>query len=307
MLLGFFLGSRQLINTLQSLPVTDGKITQEGIRQLTAALFFLCTLGFAAGVICLCTRNATGWDKLRRAFWSEALANHLSFASPRWIFGISTALGLFLIVNINLYPPASTLFARLYFEDGVFETLTVVMMFSASICLAATLWFLWKVRRRNPLPLFLAAFLALAALALFVYAGEEISWGQRILGWSRPDWFPAGNLQNETNLHNYFNTNFLLLYQALIIFPLPVLWAWRLNYTQRSSPARALILPHPSLLGITLLIAFVAAVRPQEQELIEEMSAVFALAYSVRILGISWASGKTNSFTGKSAVDGRVL
>ncbi len=44
---------------------------------------------------------------------------------------------------------------------------------------------------------------ALLALACFYVAMEEISWGQRVLGFTSPDFFKKGNLQSETNLHNF--------------------------------------------------------------------------------------------------------
>ena len=39
-------------------------------------------------------------------------------------------------------------------------------------------------------------------LAMFVAAGEELSWGQRILGWETPDSLASVNEQHEFNLHN---------------------------------------------------------------------------------------------------------
>ena len=45
-------------------------------------------------------------------------------------------------------------------------------------------------------------FLALIGIAFFVIAMEEISWGQRILGWETGGWFGETNAQDETNLHN---------------------------------------------------------------------------------------------------------
>lgn len=50
-------------------------------------------------------------------------------------------------------------------------------------------------------------FLALAVL-MFVYFGEEISWGQRIFGWETPAALKELNAQRETNIHN------LWLFQA---------------------------------------------------------------------------------------------
>jgi len=46
-------------------------------------------------------------------------------------------------------------------------------------------------------------FFALLAAACFYVTMEEISWGQRIFGWSSPAFFRAHNIQGETNLHNF--------------------------------------------------------------------------------------------------------
>jgi tetratricopeptide (TPR) repeat protein len=45
-------------------------------------------------------------------------------------------------------------------------------------------------------------FFAFLALACFYVTMEEISWGQRIFGWSSPEFFKDRNIQGETNLHN---------------------------------------------------------------------------------------------------------
>jgi hypothetical protein len=42
----------------------------------------------------------------------------------------------------------------------------------------------------------------LGALVLFFGAGEEISWGQRVIGWDSGDFWVENNAQAETNLHN---------------------------------------------------------------------------------------------------------
>ncbi len=46
-------------------------------------------------------------------------------------------------------------------------------------------------------------FFAILAAACFYVSMEEISWGQRLLGFSSPEFFRANNLQGETNLHNF--------------------------------------------------------------------------------------------------------
>lgn len=47
-------------------------------------------------------------------------------------------------------------------------------------------------------------FFAVLALTCLYVTGEEISWGQRIFGYATPDFFSQNNLQQETNLHNFF-------------------------------------------------------------------------------------------------------
>lgn len=47
-------------------------------------------------------------------------------------------------------------------------------------------------------------FFGFLAIACLYVAGEEISWGQRLFGFLTPDFFNQHNLQQETNLHNFF-------------------------------------------------------------------------------------------------------
>ena len=47
-----------------------------------------------------------------------------------------------------------------------------------------------------------AALTAVYALIFFMAAGEEVSWGQRIIGWESGEFFLQHNKQEETNLHN---------------------------------------------------------------------------------------------------------
>jgi hypothetical protein len=43
----------------------------------------------------------------------------------------------------------------------------------------------------------------LVALFCFFVAGEEFSWGQRLIGYTPPDWFLSRNVQQEATLHNF--------------------------------------------------------------------------------------------------------
>lgn len=63
-------------------------------------------------------------------------------------------------------------------------------------------------------------FFALLSVALFYTVMEEISWGQRIIGFDTPDVFKRYNLQNETNLHNMLVGPFSTLIKDLIEYAL---------------------------------------------------------------------------------------
>ena len=73
-------------------------------------------------------------------------------------------------------------------EYGVVIALLGIAVISASIAL----------RQSGPS----RALFVLLGLAAVIIAGEEMSWGQWIFGWSTPETLSAVNLQNETNLHN---------------------------------------------------------------------------------------------------------
>ena len=66
---------------------------------------------------------------------------------------------------------------------------------------------------------------AMAAAALIILM-EEMSWGQHWLRFSTPPGF-AGNLQNETNLHNFYTYRFEFAYYSGAVFAFVVLpYAW---------------------------------------------------------------------------------
>ena len=76
------------------------------------------------------------------------------------------------------------------YEDGFFEYLTAVLFFLASI-----LFLVVALKKRN-------LWFAGLFLLLFVGAGEEISWGQRLLGIETPQELKKVNVQGEITLHN---------------------------------------------------------------------------------------------------------
>ena len=82
-------------------------------------------------------------------------------------------------------------------EDGFIEWLTVVALLATMIvCLRRA----WQLKQRAK-PLFMAMTI-LFGLAFLFGAGEEISWGQRLLNLESPAFFKENNAQGETNFHN---------------------------------------------------------------------------------------------------------
>ncbi|MFX0544715.1 hypothetical protein ACEWPL_004135 [Roseovarius sp. S1116L3] len=82
-------------------------------------------------------------------------------------------------------------------EDGLVEYGTALFLLVASIVMAIHATSLWRQGRRGA-----AVMTAIYGLMFFVAAGEEVSWGQRIIGWESGEFFVENNKQNETNLHN---------------------------------------------------------------------------------------------------------
>lgn len=119
------------------------------------------------------------------------------------------------------------LFERYIQEDGVIEWLTVLGLLAASVLSLYRGITLFRKKRW----FFITTNLILGVL-LFMAAGEEISWGQRIFGIETPAYFKEKNLQGETNLHNLkingFEVNRIIFSYVLIgalviylaIFPL---------------------------------------------------------------------------------------
>lgn len=80
--------------------------------------------------------------------------------------------------------------------------------------LGAAIFHWVESRRRNDNPF---AFWFLAGIGLFCFfvAGEELSWGQRLLGWRAPEYFLIHNFEQEVNLHNVVgkqSQNYLLVF-----------------------------------------------------------------------------------------------
>lgn len=106
-------------------------------------------------------------------------------------------VSVILITGYILFYTDVSLFETYIREDGIVEWLTVLgLLLGVVVCVGRFIslrpyknwWFLFVVLDM--------------AILLFFVAGEEISWGQRILGIKSSEFFLEKNAQGETNLHN---------------------------------------------------------------------------------------------------------
>jgi hypothetical protein len=109
-----------------------------------------------------------------------------------WVMGMALSAGFILLADYHIY-------AQFAQEDHLIENLTAVLLFLAGFTLVKGVrgW-----SRMNHVFKLSEWVLRFAGLILLWAALEEISWGQRIVGWETPDWMKEVNDQDETNLHN---------------------------------------------------------------------------------------------------------
>lgn len=111
--------------------------------------------------------------------------------------GTLAAVMIGLVLLLLLDTPVVDALVR---EDGPIEFLGAGCLLAGSVLLAmATI----SMCRQDVSRIMIASFV-LVAVALFVAAGEEISWGQRILDIDTPRAIAAINVQGEINFHNLY-------------------------------------------------------------------------------------------------------
>ena len=96
------------------------------------------------------------------------------------------------------------LYHTLSLEDSWVENLTAICFLLAGVLLLAAAMAEESFFRR--------CLYILSGVAMLFVAGEEISWGQRILGLETPDFLIGLNAQNELNVHNISTQTFSTIY-----------------------------------------------------------------------------------------------
>jgi len=87
-------------------------------------------------------------------------------------------------------------------EDGIYETAGALFFLISSLLFFYLYFSNSKGNRIFNLKTKKNIFLLLLGILFFIAVGEEISWGQRLLGIDTPGVFNEANRQNELNIHN---------------------------------------------------------------------------------------------------------
>jgi len=89
-------------------------------------------------------------------------------------------------------------------EDGIVEWVQFVALIAGAV-----VWGIVAIRWHRLRQHVMAVLIMMVALMAVVVAGEEISWGQRVLGWTTPAGLDAINHQGELNIHNISSIEFV--------------------------------------------------------------------------------------------------
>lgn len=113
---------------------------------------------------------------------------------------IGTAISLLLIAIFVVWAELDRdSLHRMANEDGPIETLSAIFFGLSSICFIVFAYRSDFLKEKGLLIYFMTISWA---LLMFIFMGEEISWGQRIFDISTPETLSEMNLQNEINIHN---------------------------------------------------------------------------------------------------------
>lgn len=292
----------------------DGHLTRMGEDILARLIYILAAVLISLGVVSFLLTSQALRGKLAFIFSTMATTipqDHLCIPNRSMSYvlfavatfgglGIVATFGIIWVVLPEIQGPALTvknfeyylIRHPLYKEDSLFETLTVVLMIAASFFLFRAFRSLrsWYKSENDLSPAYswvAWTYVVISGGCLFMGL-EELSWGQRIIGWETPSLWTEVNVQNETNLHNLFNPLFEYGYRLLAGLLVLTAISLRLSYGQFPPRYFSLLLPHPALIVLAALIAaLVFPPLPYVEELEEELVSLFAFCYGFGVLKCS--------------------
>lgn len=116
----------------------------------------------------------------------------------KWFFKIIFLSPVLFVIGMSMvWVWPQDVFLKLVEEDSLIENLQVLMLLAGSISAFLLSKKLWSKKQ-----ILLAILFSFVCLTLFFIAGDEISWGQRIIGYGTPSEIANENLQQEVTVHN---------------------------------------------------------------------------------------------------------
>jgi hypothetical protein len=149
-----------------------------------------------------------------RSVWQRVLhagaeAWDVSPATMRKLFAAPCVVAL---AGVAAALASKSLYKLLVDEDGVFEWGQVGFYFATWVLCLFVLRHHFQVRNK-----LIGALYVVLAVGLVFLMGEEVSWGQRIVGWETPAAFTDANKQDETNLHNIHGVGHAFKWVQLLV------------------------------------------------------------------------------------------
>jgi len=167
---------------------------------------------------------------------------------PIIVVGIVTLIAALALLSKSTFRP---LFAFVTAEDSLLEWMQFLFVFAASLIFA---WLGIQFVRNGQRGI--GALYLLLAFSAFFVAGEEISWGQRLFGWSEPASLAGINHQNETNVHNIRPVQrafgFVVLFGGMYGSLAPLIGAY-VRAKRERTPLSFLLIPSLCLLPAFLM------------------------------------------------------
>ena len=135
--------------------------------------------------------------------WSNTPPSHEPSPKARqWLLRLSIALPVMAIVFLIIQLVAPQ-FAALLVRKESWPFFRNAIFIKSACQLVAAIAFIKVARHYSKQRQRLAMILAVVTVLLLgLMIGEELSWGQRIFGWSTPSFLAEVNSQSEINLHN---------------------------------------------------------------------------------------------------------
>lgn len=123
---------------------------------------------------------------------------------------VAPLLGYALLYMVSVWP--FNIFKEVVKEDRVIEWLQFAVLFSGSIYSAVASWKQYAQRQWLLMLLYIGASIVFVAIA-----GDEISWGQRLIGIESPPELQEINRQGETTFHNLYAVEWFVIYGYVML------------------------------------------------------------------------------------------